>query len=238
MLDFDTGTPTREIAQKLRHAVGQRVSRRLEDEDFLNLMLTWALQERATPDEWHDGWSPSQVLAESGFGFVLDLENIRAVGNVDPGDPSSLVVVGRSGPDDVSVPVENGMWLLKGLRDACSKHLSVMGNHHWGTVTDIAMLSESLNLGFMVISNKAQQRQAQGARWMFGLNVERADFPYWMTLYNIDLTHFQLLACSGLDDGADGTSVFPAADVPLALRNHWNFCSERFFGSGSQGGVS
>ena len=113
-----------------------------------------------------------------------------------------------------------------------------MGNHHWGTVTDIAMLTESLNLGFMVMSNKEQQRHAQAARWMFGLNVERADFPYWMLLYNIDLTHFQLLACSDLSSGVVGTSVFSAVDVPPALKNHWNLCNERFFGSASQGGVS
>ena len=240
MLDFDMTASTRAIAQALRHAVGRRVGDK-PPEEFLDLMLTWALIETTTPNEWYDEWSPSQVLAESGFGFLSNMENIRAVGSVPGDDPDSLVVVGRSGSHDVSIRVENGTVLLQDLRRACQSHLSIMGNHHWGTVTDIAMLSESLNLGFMVLSNKEQQRHVLsggGRQWMFGLNVERADFPYWMLLYNIDLTHFQLLACSDLSSGVEGTSVFSPVNVPPALKNHWNLCNERFYGSASQGGVS
>ena len=54
-----------------------------------------------------------------------------------------------------------------------------------------------------------QQQNARDPRWMFGLTLERADFPYWMMLYNIDQAHFQLLACAAPDVGALETSVFP-----------------------------
>ena len=73
---------------------------------------------------------------------------------------------------------------------------------------------------------------------LYGLNLERADFPYWVMLYNIDLMHFQLLSCADLNVDVERTSVFAAADVPLALREHWNLCNERHFGYASQGGVS
>ena len=94
--------------------------------------------------------------------------------------------------------------------------------HHWGTATDVVMSCGALNVGFMVMSNTAQQQNAQAARWMFGLNLERADVPYWMMLYSVDQTHFQLLECADLSVGADRTGVFSAAEVPPALRNHWN----------------
>ena len=197
----------RDLAQALRQTVGQRVAEK-PLEELLDLMLTWALIEKATPGEWFDGWSPPQVLTECGFGFVLNLETIRAAGCLPGDDLDSLLVVGRSGSDDLSIRLDNGTVMLEDLRRCCQSHLSTMGNHHWGTVTDIAMLSEGMNPGFMVMSNKPQQRQAPGARWMFGLNVERADFPYWMMLYNIDLSHIQLLACSDLGVDVEGSSVF------------------------------
>ena len=237
MLDFEIDSSTLDLSKALRRMVGQRVSEK-PPEEFLDLMLTWALTEKATPHEWFDGWSPSQVIAECGGGFLMNFENIRAVGCTPGDDPDALVFVGRSGSEDVTVRVDNGRVILEDLRRTCQSHLSVMGNHHWGTVTDIVMLSESLNIGFMVMSNKAQQRNAQGARWMFGLNLERADFPYWMMLYNIDLMHFQLLSCADLNVDVERTNVFAAADVPLALREHWNLCNERHFGYASQGGIS
>ena len=73
---------------------------------------------------------------------------------------------------------------------------------------------------------------------MFGLNLDRADFPYWMMLYNIGQTHFQLLTCADVNANTGQTRVFAAADVPLALKNHWNLCSDRRFGYSSQGGIS
>ena len=237
MLDFEADTPTFDVAKELRRMVGERVSEK-PPEEFLDLMLTWAMTEKATPDQWFDGWSPSQVMHECGFGFLLDFENVRAVGHTPGDDPDSLVFVGRSGSDDVPVSRDNGRTLLADLRRICRSNLAIMGNHHWGTVTDIVMLSESLNLGLMVMSNVAQQRNAQESRWMFGLNLERADFPYWMMLYNIDRMHFQLLTCSDVTASTGQTSVFAAGDVPLALKNHWNLCSDRRFGYSSQGGIS
>ena len=88
------------------------------------------------------------------------------------------------------------------------------------------------------MSNNPQQRNADGARWMFGLNLERADFPYWMMLYNIDCMHFQLLICSSAECPQEHTSVFASAELPQALKHHWNLCNERTFGSASQGGIS
>ena len=237
MLDFDVGASSFEIARALRHIVGQRVSEK-PPEEFLDLMLTWALTEKAAPNTWLDGWSPSELLSECGFDFLLNFENVRAVGCTPGDDPDSLVFVGRCGSHDVSYRVDNGNVILDNLRRACQNHLSIMGNHHWGTATDVVMLSEALNVGFMILSNTAQQWNAQDSRWMFGLNLERADFPYWMTLYNIDQTHFQLLACTDLNSGPTETCIFSAAETPLALRTHWNLCNERHFGAASQGGIS
>ena len=45
MLDFEVGASCFEIAKGLRHIVGQRVSEK-PPEEFLDLMLTWALSEK------------------------------------------------------------------------------------------------------------------------------------------------------------------------------------------------
>ena len=133
-------------------------------------MLTWAFQEKAAPETWHDGWSPSQILSHCGFAFLLDVENIRAVGSADPGDdPNTLIVLARSGGDYVSTRVEDGQRKLQSLRHSCEEQLSIMGNHHWGAVTDVVMLSEALNLGLIIMSDIVQQQGSQDQRWIFGL---------------------------------------------------------------------
>ena len=113
-----------------------------------------------------------------------------------------------------------------------------MGNHHWGAVTDVGMLSEALNLGLIIMSDRDQERVSQSLRWMFGLTLERADFPHWITLYNIDNTHFQLLMRCKSGESGEKTCVFSTDQMPEHSRNHWNLCDERPFGEQSQGGVS
>ena len=171
VLDIEDGASSFDIAKALRRIVGQRASEK-PPEEFLDLMLTWALSEKAAPQAWLDRWSPSQVLAECGFDFLLEFENIRAVGCTPGDDPNSLVFVGRHGPDDINHRVENGSVILDNLRRACEEHLSIMGNHHWGTVTDVVMLCEALNMGFIIMSNTIQQQNARDPRWMFGLTLE------------------------------------------------------------------
>ena len=186
------------------------------------------LQEKAAPDTWYDEWSPSQILSDCGVPFLLAVENIRAVSSAHPGDdPNTLIVLLRSGGEDITIRVEEGRSKLQTLRHACEEQLSIMGNQHWGTVTDVVMLSEALNLGLIIMSDREQQRVSQNPRWMFGLTLERADFPYWITLYNIDNTHFRLLMSSTIGGNGEKTCVFSTEQMPDSLRDHWNLCNER-----------
>ena len=161
------------------------------------------------------------------------------MGSADPGDdPGALSVLARSRGDDVTTRVEDGQSKFQSLRQSCEEQLSIMGNHPWGTVTVVVMLSEALNLGLIIMSDIVQLQGSQNQRWIFGLNLERADFPHWLILYNLASANFQLLMSKPIDGNGDKTCVFSAAQVPDSLRAHWKLCNERRYGSHAQGGVS
>ena len=119
-----------------------------------------------------------------------------------------------------------------------------MGNKHWGTPTDIAMISKSLSLGFIIFASRC----FGNGRWIAGLNLETADYPYWICLYNkwIPLgdgvnwapMHFQVAEYRLGSRSGDAASFFKIADLPPLLIEHYNLCNEKSIGESSTGGIS
>ena len=123
-------------------------------------------------------------------------------------------------------------------------HFATMGSKRWGTSTDIAMLSKSLHIGFIIVASVC----FGNGRWIAGLNLEAADFPHWICLYNKCIPighggamvpmHFQLAEFTPSNGLRPAASVFKIADLPPALVEHYNLCNEKNIGQRSSGGIS
>ena len=123
---------------------------------------------------------------------------------------------------------------LAQLRGEVRDVFSTPGNVHWGTVLDVGMLSEALDLGFAILSSAMQGVD----RWIYGLNASRGDYPYWLLLYGSADIHFQLAAAT-TTRGGPAASAFARADLPRVIVDHYNLCNASSpIGSAFRGGVS
>ena len=113
--------------------------------------------------------------------------------------------------------LENGALLLPMLREQLRAVLQTAGNTHWGTWTDINLLANSLNIGFVVFSNA----NLGDGQYIYGLNATRADYPWWVSLYCANNTHFQLAAVHHQQD--QRSRVFwPVLGMPDTFRREYN----------------
>ena len=127
-----------------------------------------------------------------------------------------------------------GETTLAQLRGELRDVFSTPGNVHWGTVLDVGMLAEALNLGFIIFSDAMQGAN----RWIYGLNTSPGDYPYWLLLYSSGDAHFQLAAATSMRGDAPA-SAFALAELPRALVDHYNLCNTSSpVGSAFRGGIS
>ena len=105
---------------------------------------------------------------------------------------------------------------------------------HWGTITDVGFLSEALKIGFIIFGST----MLGAGRWIHGLNLEGADFPYRLSLYNIDVVYFQFLVMTGQECSENGLSVLCAEDVPPPVAQHFQLCNNMCIGHRGGSGVN
>jgi hypothetical protein len=227
------GRANRAVAMGLRSLVKDRLSI-MEPEVFLDFMITLEADERVQGADWPEGWSPQQELRRAGFQTLLDAENVRAVSANEDGRPEDIIIIFRQDGRDEVWPLTGGRDKLAELKRTVSEHFAELGNNHWGTTTDIAMLAEALNIGFIVFGSHV----LGSGHWIHGLNLERADFPFWILLYNAGAVHFQLAEVSSQAAAEPPRSAFTTGDIPRGLAQHYNLCNEKHIGQGSSGGVS
>jgi hypothetical protein len=233
-----TGSPRDALAKSLRRLVADQLES-MTPEDFLNLLITLTFMERSAQQKlegafWHDRWSPQQLLIDFGFGDLLAAETVLAVSANEDMGPQDIVVLFRKDNDPHSLPLDNGATNLRALQGAVGDVFSQPGHTHWGTVTDVQMLAVALNVGMIVFSSQDQGQD----HWIYGLNCDRGDFPLWMVLYNRSNQHF-LLGAITVDPNRPGTTVFPTADLPPMLLEHYNVCNgDAPVGSQYRGGVN
>ena len=131
-------------------------------------------------------------------------------------------------------PCESGLTKLTALKAAVGDRFTQMGQMHWGTTTDVGLLAEALNIGFIVFSSLMQG----DGRWIYGLNLKRAEFPFWILLYNSNEVHFQVPVLSNQEVLATPTSVYQTSELPRALAQHFELCNKMTIGQRDRGGVN
>ena len=205
------------------------------NEDFLNMLVNFALEKRIGV-AWRDEWNPLVELRKHGFRMlaganVVDVRvaqpDEQGVGNLalvyrmaDARLPEDLAGAPRRQELEPIVSVQNGMVKLYELRETIRAKFSTCGNEHWGTVTDVAALTDSFDIGIIVFSN----REMGLGRWMYSTVPKKRVYPYWIMLYCIDNVHFVL---AEFYDAArrEYTCFFPNDRLPDPLREHWLFCN-------------
>ena len=226
------------MVKKLRSFVAERTAQ-LPPETLLNFIVRFADEERL--GLWHDHWpvQPGALLQQCGFGILDGAETVEAVGASADGTTHDIVVTYRQHSQLSMESVPNGMAKLTGLRALIKEIYQLTGEYHWGTETDIAMLSEALGIGFIILTSVEQGNR----QWIKGLSFERADYPFWMFLYREepqgnhgDNAHYRLASLQ-CDD--DEPRSFRATDrLPPTLAQHFNQCNASTpIGSRYQGGV-
>ena len=180
---FTQGKP--HLVKTLRTLVAQRFIANSTAEEFLNAVLNFRAQQQQGR-AWQDAWDPSHLLCHCGFEFLLGAETVEAVGPNDDGRPEDILVTSRSTGDLQIHALEGGTTKLLNLQAELQEVLQESGNTHWGTVLDVAMLAEALNIGFMVFSSRVQGSD----RWLYGLNLQRGYFPFLMMLYCNENVHY------------------------------------------------
>ena len=119
------------------------------------------------------------------------------------------------------VPIPQGQSFLAGLRGALKDKFQVCGNHHWGTVTDCAAISDSLDVGVLIFADKLQQR---GTQCLVNVDAIRGDFTYFVALWWDEPIHFRLAQYKA-DASSTYRSFWRASELPPALREHYNKCN-------------
>jgi hypothetical protein len=227
----------RSLVGRLQRLVADRLARQ-PPEEFLNFLVSCALQQQANPGLWFDLWHPVDLLDRQSFGFLTSAETVEAVGSLGDGGPGAddhLVVTFRQEGHPETRRVERGETFLVSLREEVRDIFATPGNMHWGTATDVVLLAEELGVGLIVFSNTPQ---GVDNRWIYGVSAVRGDYPFWLLLYCSDNVHFQLAAATSTA-GAASASAFRLRDLPDALVAHYNLCNSSMpIGRAFHGGIS
>jgi hypothetical protein len=218
--DFHKGK--QHLVAKLRGFVANGVAE-MPPEEFLNLLVTavqcqqGSVGHLASDQVWPDRWDPSTVLRRSGFRELINATSVAAVGPNEDGRPEDIIITYSTTHTLERLPLPNGTNLLRGLREHVRDIYRTPGNTHWGTITDAAMLSAAMGIGLIIFSDEVQGTN----QWIYNITQSRADYPYWMSLYCEQVTHFQLLTIAVPPDTSPRTT-FAASDLPAALVEHYN----------------
>ena len=192
-----------------------------------------AAQREKIPGAWPDGWSPSHLLINHGFQDLLEANSVLAAGpDVHGGNgvlsvaievPREHVFQGEEEHlrREAVVDIPGGMSLLNGLAQAVQQQLRVVGNHHWGDVSDLQALSRHLRLGMLVFVDRLQ---GGGTQCLCTVDQMRGDFPFFIAIWWDDPQHFRLCQLS-VGPGFEFRSSWPVHEIPAALAAHYDTCN-------------
>ena len=201
--------------------------------DVLNFVLTACMQ--ASHGAHVDEWDPFQVLRDCGLQLVASRGNVpdtvRAWQEELGGD--AVAIVGRTdarrgggASQDIHVRIPGGTEGLRKLRCTLAHVMSRPGHAHWGTETDVASLSDRLQLGILLF----RDRLPTGARsCVYSIGSVQNDFLHWIALWWEEPTHFR---------GAElaGQAFWTDATLPQALRDQYSACNQNAGRLGGRGG--
>jgi len=218
---------TDNVVQHLRKLSAESF-RQWEDLDILNFLVGGVLREEL--GEWPDGWSPTHILQKYHFDALVGCDAVRAVGEdpesrADSGDLKvalTRTIAEADAPTSIEcfVSISQGQSLLVALREELIDEFKVLGNNHWGTVTDCAAISESLDVGFVIFADKLQNENSQ---CLVNVHAIRGDFKYFIALWWDEPLHFRL---AQYKEATSSTyrSFWSPSNLPPLLRDHYNDC--------------
>ena len=136
---------------------------------------------------WDDQWNPEDLLRRSGLACIIDKDTVRAVGADPMGGPHDIVIIadqtiaepGARERDERNIPVPNGVIKLATLLADLQDVFATTGNVHWGDATDARLLSDALNVGFFMFTNRLQNN---GRCCLYSMDQLRGDFPFFINL--------------------------------------------------------
>ena len=230
--DFQSGKEY--IVQRLRSKVAQRVVHDVTNEEFLNFCLSNLHQHQADPEAWFDGWNPVHLLQNNGFHDLLRANRVSAVGSTEHTASTDLVVICEFETGERRFLIHTGYPNLQQLRMDLGGIFEQCGNMHWATPTDIVALSEALTLGIIILCDVPQGNGSH----VYGYNARRADYEWWILLYNQRAHHFRLASWYVAND-TTARCFFHRSRIPPELTTAFNNANTNVhIGQADRGGFS
>ena len=219
---------TQHVVQFLRNVTAESLLH-WEDAALLNLLAGYSLSERS--GHWQDGWSPSRLLHTHNFGELVGCDAVRAMGpNPHPNADGDDIVIaltrssahaGAAASEEILLPIPQGASYFAALKASLREEFKVSGNHHWGTVTDCAAISEKLDVGMLIFVDNLQNG---GRQCLVNVDAIRGNYAYYIALWWDDPRHFRL-AQYRESDSLPWRSFWRAEDMPQSLRAHYDICN-------------
>jgi len=185
--------------------------------EFFNDVMNFKQQE--TLNAWQDRWSPRELLEDNAFHYLADATVTRINGVQFEAD-SGLIGFQRANGTEGCIREERLAVYIAQLRFDVETQLSRMGSVHWGTASDVARLSEALDLGFLILPDHKTGLPRDLRGWMYGIATTRGDFSHWMLLYCNQQVHFQLAALHTQQQRYQ--IIFSTEELPALLRYHYD----------------
>ena len=167
-------------------------------------------------------------MNSTGFGCLENCDSVLAVEEQENGDAKVRVKITeayRGGAQHEETKyVEDGRASFLDLRNELQAQLRRPGNVHWGDVFDVKALSDALDVGILLFCDRLQNNEQN---CLYYTGSERRSFPYWISLYYLEETHFRLAELSDVRESLGGgfTSFWPGETLPLVLHREYEECN-------------
>ena len=196
---------------------------------------------RRSLGSWPDQWNPEDLLRGNHLACLLPMDTVRAVGadpnpSAGPDDliinaDSSIAERGARGREEHNFSIAHGQVHLATLLGDLQTVFATTGNTHWGDATDARLLSDALDVGFLMFADELQNRRRC---CLYSLNQLRGDFPFFVNLWWQEPVHFRAADFRSVAD-TDFLRCFARPEVPAFLQAQYNEANRSApFGSAQQ----
>ena len=134
-------------------------------EDVLNFLVNKCMNQRLGAGYFLDEWNPLHLLHSTGFGCLYNCESVLAFEEQLNGDAKvrlSFSEAHRGGTHrEETITVEDGRECFFHLRSQLQAELRKSGNIHWGDISDVKALSDTLDVGIFIFCERLQNKKPE-----------------------------------------------------------------------------
>ena len=166
-------------------------------------------------------------MHSTGFGCLDNCESVLAFEEQLNGDAKvrlSFSEAHRGGTHrEETITVEDGRECFFHLRSQLQAELRKSGNIHWGDISDVKALSDTLDVGIFIFCERLQNK-SQNCLTYTGIN---RSFPYWISIYYEEGRHFRLAELSAVRESPSErfTCFWTAETLPPVLYREYEGCN-------------